>query len=222
MEERERSPAAERYICVHCHFYQPPRENPWLESVEVQDSAYPFHDWNERITSECYAPNLASRIVNGYGRITDIVSNYSRISFNFGPTLLAWMRTFAPAVYEGILQADRLSVSLRSGHGNALAQVYNHIIMPLANSRDRRTRVIWGIRDFRKIRTRTGRDVARRNGCGRGDSRAPGGLRYPFHHSCSSPGQKGQEDRFRQMEGRNGGPLILPVLCPCGFLPATG
>lgn len=150
MEEDKLPPKAERYICVHCHFYQPPRENPWLESVEIQDSAYPFHDWNERITSECYAPNLASRMVNGYGRITDIVSNYSRISFNFGPTLLAWMKTFAPAVYEGILEADRLSVSHRSGHGNALAQVYNHIIMPLANSRDRRTQVIWGIRDFRK------------------------------------------------------------------------
>ncbi len=150
MEEGQRSSVAERYICIHCHFYQPPRENPWLESVEIQDSAYPFHDWNERITSECYAPNLASRTVNGYGRITDIVSNYSRISFNFGPTLLAWMSTFAPAVYEGILEADRLSVSQRSGHGNALAQVYNHIIMPLANARDKRTQVIWGIRDFRK------------------------------------------------------------------------
>jgi len=150
MEEGERSSTAERYICIHCHFYQPPRENPWLESVEIQDSAYPFHDWNERITSECYAPNLASRMVNGYDCITDIVSNYSRISFNFGPTLLAWMKTFAPAVYEGILEADRLSVSRRSGHGNALAQVYNHIIMPLANARDKRTQVTWGIRDFRK------------------------------------------------------------------------
>lgn len=140
----------ERYICVHCHFYQPPRENPWLESVELQDSAYPYHDWNERITAECYAPNCASRIFNDGGRITDIVSNYSKISFNFGPTLLAWMEKFAPAVYEAILEADRLSASMRSGHGNALAQVYNHIIMPLANSQDKHTQVIWGIRDFRK------------------------------------------------------------------------
>ncbi len=140
----------ERYICIHCHFYQPPRENPWLESIEVQDSAYPYHDWNERITAECYAPNCASRIFNGDGRITDIVSNYSKISFNFGPTLLAWMADFTPAVYEAILEADRLSVSMRSGHGNALAQVYNHIIMPLANSRDKYTQVIWGIRDFQK------------------------------------------------------------------------
>ncbi len=79
----------ERYVCIHCHFYQPPRENAWLESIEIQDSAYPYHDWNERITAECYAPNSASRIFNGGGRITDIVSNYSKISFNFGPTLLA-------------------------------------------------------------------------------------------------------------------------------------
>ncbi len=140
----------ERYICIHSHFYQPPRENPWLESVEIQDSAYPFHDWNERITSECYAPNSAARIVNGDGRITDIVSNYSKISFNFGPTLLAWMCEFVPLVYEAILEADRLSVASHSGHGNALAQVYNHIIMPLANSRDKRTQITWGIKDFRK------------------------------------------------------------------------
>lgn len=140
----------ERYICVHCHFYQPPRENPWLESIELQDSAYPYHDWNERITAECYAPNSASRIFNGGGHITDIVSNYSKISFNFGPTLLAWMSDFAPSVYDAILEADRLSVLSRSGHGNAIAQVYNHIIMPLANPRDKQTQVLWGIRDFQK------------------------------------------------------------------------
>jgi len=138
----------ERYICIHCHFYQPPRENPWLESIEIQDSAYPYHDWNERITSECYAPNSASRIVNSDGRITNIVSNYSKISFNFGPTLLAWMQKSAPVIYREILEADRQSVSERSGHGNAIAQVYNHVIMPLANSRDKRTQIQWGIRDF--------------------------------------------------------------------------
>ncbi len=140
----------DRYVCIHCHFYQPPRENPWLESVEVQDSAYPYHDWNERIAAECYAPNCASRILDGDGRISDIVSNYSKISFNFGPTLLGWMAEFTPGVYRGVLEADRLSVLERSGHGNALAQVYNHIIMPLANSRDKRTQIIWGIRDFQK------------------------------------------------------------------------
>ncbi len=138
----------ERYICIHAHFYQPPRENPWLEAVEIQDSAGPYHDWNERITAECYAPNAASRILDGKGRISNIVSNYSRISFNFGPTLLSWMDKYSPDAYEAVLQADRQGAELFSGHGNAIAQVYNHMIMPLANSRDKRTQVKWGIRDF--------------------------------------------------------------------------
>lgn len=138
----------ERYVCIHGHFYQPPRENPWLEAIEIQDSAHPYHDWNERVTAECYAPNSASRILDGEGRIIDIVSNYGKISFNFGPTLLSWMETYSPEIYQGILDADRQSIEWRSGHGNAIAQVYNHIIMPLANSRDKRTQVLWGIRDF--------------------------------------------------------------------------
>jgi len=138
----------ERYICIHGHFYQPPRENPWLEAIEIQDSAYPYHDWNERITAECYAPNSASRNLDGDGRILDIVSNYARISFNFGPTLLSWLEENVPETYEAIIDADRKSIEWRSGHGSALAQVYNHIIMPLANSKDKRTQILWGIRDF--------------------------------------------------------------------------
>ncbi len=138
----------ERFICIHGHFYQPPRENPWLEAIEIQDSAYPYHDWNERVTAECYAPNSASRILDGQGCITHIVSNYDKISFNFGPTLLSWMEANAPEPYRAILDADRRSIEQRSGHGNALAQVYNHIIMPLANRRDKRTQTIWGIKDF--------------------------------------------------------------------------
>jgi alpha-amylase/alpha-mannosidase (GH57 family) len=137
-----------RYICIHGHFYQPPRENPWLESIEVQDSAYPYHDWNERITAESYAPNATSRILDEHGDIEKIVNNYSLISFNFGPTLLAWMQDKAKETYAGILRADKESRKRFSGHGSAMAQVYNHIIMPLANSRDKRTQVIWGIRDF--------------------------------------------------------------------------
>lgn len=138
----------ERFICIHGHFYQPPRENPWLEAVEIQDSAHPYHDWNERVTAECYAPNSASRILDSDGRITDIVSNYAKISFNFGPTLLSWMELSAPEVYQAIIEADRRSMTLRAGHGAAIAQVYNHLIMPLATPRDKRTQVIWGIRDF--------------------------------------------------------------------------
>lgn len=138
----------ERYLCIHGHFYQPPRENPWLEAVELQDSAHPYHDWNARITAECYAANAASRIMDEHGRIERIANNYSRISFNFGPTLLAWMESNDPDTYRAILEADRESRERFSGHGSALAQAYNHIILPLANRRDKRTQVLWGIRDF--------------------------------------------------------------------------
>jgi alpha-amylase/alpha-mannosidase (GH57 family) len=137
-----------RYVCIHGHFYQPPRENPWLEEVEVEDSAFPYHDWNERVTAECYGPNAASRILDPEKRIIDIVNNYSRISFNFGPTLLAWLEQHKPEVYAAILEADRESLKRYSGHGAAIAQVYNHIIMPLASSRDKHTQIRWGIEDF--------------------------------------------------------------------------
>jgi alpha-amylase/alpha-mannosidase (GH57 family) len=140
--------APQRYLCVHGHFYQPPRENPWLETVELQESAAPYHDWNERITSECYAPNGASRIVDHDHQIIRIVNNYARMSFNFGPTLLSWLEDFAPRTYRMIQDADQASASLYSNHGSALAQVYNHIIMPLASERDARTQIRWGIADF--------------------------------------------------------------------------
>ncbi len=138
----------QKFVCIHGHFYQPPRENPWLEEVELQDGAYPFHDWNERITSECYSRNAAARILNAQKRIVKIVNNYAKISFNFGPTLLSWMERKDPEVYADILKADQLSQEKFSGHGSALAQVYNHIILPLASPRDKRTQIYWGIRDF--------------------------------------------------------------------------
>ena len=141
-------PPTERYVCVHGHFYQPPRENAWLETVEIQDSAAPYHDWNERITAECYAPNGASRILNAEDKIVRIINNYSRISFNFGPTLLSWLKENASRSYQMIRDADRASCDRFGGHGSAMAQVYNHIIMPLANTRDRRTQIRWGITDF--------------------------------------------------------------------------
>jgi alpha-amylase/alpha-mannosidase (GH57 family) len=138
----------ERYICIHGHFYQPPRENAWLEHIETQDSAYPYHDWNERVAAECYATNAASRILDKEGCITHIVNNYSKISFDFGPTLLTWMEKNTPDVYQAIVEADREAQHTFSGHGSALAQPYNHVIMPLANQRDRYTQVIWAIRSF--------------------------------------------------------------------------
>jgi alpha-amylase/alpha-mannosidase (GH57 family) len=138
-----------RFVCIHGHFYQPPRENPWLESVELQESAQPYHDWNERILAECYAPNADCRLLDRDGRIRGIVNNYASISFNFGPTLLSWLEGHAPETYGAILEADAASLERFGGHGSALAQAYNHAILPLCNARDRKTQVLWGIRDFR-------------------------------------------------------------------------
>lgn len=137
-----------KFICVHGHFYQPPRENPWLEAITHQESAYPFHDWNERINAECYAPNAGARILDEKDVVTERVNNYSRISFDFGPTLLSWMEAKTPDTYQAILDADKISREKFSGHGSAMAQCYSHMIMPLASSKDKYTQVYWGIRDF--------------------------------------------------------------------------
>ena len=137
-----------RFVCIHGHFYQPPRENPWLETVETQETAAPYHDWNERICAECYATNGAARILNNKNLITRIVNNYARVSFNFGPTLLSWLKENAPRTYRMILDGERRSRKSFGGHSSAMAQVYNHVIMPLANRRDRITQIRWGIADY--------------------------------------------------------------------------
>jgi alpha-amylase/alpha-mannosidase (GH57 family) len=149
------SRTTDRCVCIHGHFYQPPRENPWLDHVEAEPSAAPFHDWNDRINAECYAANAVARLQTPEGRLTDIVRNYDRISFNFGPTLLSWMQTADRRTYDEIVDADRASVLRQDGHGNAMAQGYNHLILPLASDRDRRTQIRWGRADFR---ARFGRD----------------------------------------------------------------
>jgi alpha-amylase/alpha-mannosidase (GH57 family) len=141
-------PPAKRFICIHGHFYQPPRENPWLETVETQDTAAPYHDWNERICAECYAPNGAARVLNVKNQITRIVNNYARISFNFGPTLLSWLKENAPRTYRMILDGEGRSRARNRGHSSAMAQVYNHMILPLAIARDRATQIRWGIADY--------------------------------------------------------------------------
>ncbi len=140
--------STKRFICIHGHFYQPPRENPWLETVETQDSAAPYHDWNEKICAECYATNGAARIQNDKNEITRILNNYARVSFNFGPTLLSWLRDNAPRTHRMIVDGERRSRRSYKGHSSAMAQVYNHIIMPLANRRDRITQIKWGIADY--------------------------------------------------------------------------
>ncbi|MEW5721467.1 MAG: DUF3536 domain-containing protein [Thermodesulfobacteriota bacterium] len=141
---------SERYLCLHGHFYQPPRENPWLGVIETQPSARPYHDWNERITRECYAPMGRSRVLGDGQGIARIMNNYEHMSFNFGPTLIGWLERHSPRTYAWILEGDRASRRRYHGHGNALAQVFNHIIMPLANQRDRLTQIRWGLYDFRR------------------------------------------------------------------------
>jgi hypothetical protein len=128
-------------LVVHGHFYQPPRENPWTEEVAIEPTAAPFHDWNERITAECYRPNGWARVLDEHGRVTEIVDNYAHLSFNVGPTLLSWLEAHRLEVYERMLEADRIA-------GGAIAQAYNHMILPLANERDIRTQVRWGLADF--------------------------------------------------------------------------
>jgi alpha-amylase/alpha-mannosidase (GH57 family) len=128
-------------LVVHGHFYQPPRENPWTEEVAAEPSAAPFHDWNERITAECYRPNGWARVFDEHGRVTDIVDNYTYLSFNIGPTLLSWLEAHRPEVYARIVESDR-------ERGGAIAQAYNHMILPLAHERDVRTQIRWGVADF--------------------------------------------------------------------------
>ncbi|HET6670858.1 MAG TPA: DUF3536 domain-containing protein, partial [Pyrinomonadaceae bacterium] len=136
-------------LIIHGHFYQPPRENPWTGLIEKQAGAAPYHDWNERIHAECYGPNAQAHIAAAGNRIAETVNNYANLSFNFGPTLLSWLQLKHPQTYQHILEADRLSLMKRSGHGNAIAQAYGHAILPLCNERDRETQVIWGLADFR-------------------------------------------------------------------------
>ncbi len=135
---------------IHGHFYQPPREDPWIDIIEDQPSSLPYKNWNERIAKECYGPNCYSRILDNKGKIFDIINNYQYISFNFGPTLLSWLEKEEKEIYNLIIQADRFSIEMHNGHGNAIAQVYNHVIMPLQNLEDQKTQIIWGLKDFNK------------------------------------------------------------------------
>jgi alpha-amylase/alpha-mannosidase (GH57 family) len=138
----------QQYVCIHGHFYQPPRENPWLGVIEVQPGAKPFHDWNERITAECYAACARARIHNDQRQIDRLANNFLNISFNIGPTLLHWLERHHASTLKRIIAADRVSCERLEGHGNAMAQTYNHVIMPLASVRDQHTQIRWGIADF--------------------------------------------------------------------------
>jgi len=136
-------------LIIHGHFYQPPRENPWTDVVEVQPSAAPFHDWNERIHFECYRPNAFVRLGETETAAEHFINNYSLVSFDVGPTLLTWLERHHLYTYERIIEADRESVLSHGGHGNAIGQAYGHAILPLCNERDLRTQIRWGLADFR-------------------------------------------------------------------------
>lgn len=138
-----------RSVVVHGHFYQPPRENPWTGVVDREPTAAPFHDWNQRIENECYAPMASARVLGPDGAVAHRDNLYASMSFNVGPTLFEWMEASAPATYAAIIEADRISAA-RLGHGNAIAMPYHHTILPLASRRDKVTEVRWGIADFRR------------------------------------------------------------------------
>ncbi|MFB6490382.1 MAG: DUF3536 domain-containing protein [Thermoproteus sp. AZ2] len=123
-------------IVIHGHFYQPPREDPWLEIILPEPTAAPYRHWDERISYECYEPNA-------------ILGNYAWISFDFGPTLLDWLRRRRPHVYKAIIEADKVSAE-RWGHGNAIAHPYYHVILPLVDRRNKEALVAWGIKYFEK------------------------------------------------------------------------
>ena len=150
MNGTDTTPRGIKWVIIHGHFYQPPRENPWLNHIETQDSAAPYHDWNERIYSECYRPNGCSRLLDPIGQISDIHNNYSKMSYNFGPTLMTWIEQKHPSTARRIVEGDRISIDQCDGHGNAVAQVYNHIIMPLASKKDQLTQIRWARESFRK------------------------------------------------------------------------
>ena len=138
-----------KFVIIHGHFYQPPRENPWIDVIETQVSAAPAHDWNERVYDECYRPNAYSRLLDAQGAIVDIHNNYCNMSFNFGPTLFTWLEQRHIATARRIVEADQVSCAAFGGHGNAMAQVFNHIIMPLASRRDQLTQIRWAKRFFK-------------------------------------------------------------------------
>src|SRR4051812_2822292 len=121
-----------RHVCVHAHFYQPPRENPWLGEIEREDSAHPFHDWNERVAEECYGPLALGSRAGSDGRAIAYDDMLQRISFDVGPSLLAWLQRERPSLYARILKADLLSAG-PEGLGNAIAHPYFHVILPLAS-----------------------------------------------------------------------------------------
>ncbi len=137
-------------LVIHGHFYQPPRENPWTGVIDDQPSAQPYPNWNDRVYYECYRPNAFARVFDlKTGLIESIINNYAYINFNLGPTLLSWMEDYHPGTYKRILEADKESAGRNNGHGNAIAQGYNHTILPLCNDADRLTQVKWGMADFK-------------------------------------------------------------------------
>jgi len=138
--------AEPRYVIIHGHFYQPPRESPWTGLITPEPGAAPFANWNERILSECYLANAHAHTMEG--TVVHVRNNYESLSFDLGPTLAAWLELHGKAAYRAMRRGDLLSSDRHAGHGNAIAQAYNHSILPLLPERDRALQVAWGIEDF--------------------------------------------------------------------------
>jgi alpha-amylase/alpha-mannosidase (GH57 family) len=137
-----------RAACVHAHVYQPPREDPVTGEVPVELSAVPMHDWNERITAECYRPMAAAHVLRSDGTLDRAINLYAHLSFDVGPTLAVWLDRFAPDVMASMVAGDRASCARSDGHGGAIAHPWVHAILPLASERDRSTLLHWGVADF--------------------------------------------------------------------------
>ena len=207
-------------LIIHGHFYQPPRENPWTLAVDEEPSAAPFHDWNQRVTAECYEPNSQVRITDENG-IEKLVNNYANINFDFGPTLLSWLEHAAPETYARIIAADVESARHHSGHGNAIAQAYSHAILPLCNERDLRTQVRWGLADFRHRFKRAAESIWLPETACNDDvmgALIDEGLRYVI----LAPRQAGQSRAGREDEWRNAEDSSIDTSIPYRYLHRDG
>lgn len=130
------------------HFYQPPRENPWLGLTPNEWSAWPYHDWNERVTAECYRAMTAVALTPGEDSSVELFEPLPASSFDVGPTLHHWLATNALDVDRSF--CDQVRHRAPSPEAAAFAAPLAHVILPLAREQDRALLIDWGIADYRQ------------------------------------------------------------------------